>query len=170
VLSGVVEHRLPLANVLPEPEELAAWTNPLIVARYYRALLDDAGATIAEILAILSDPSAYPAVFHGSAGKDRTGVVAAVLLGILGVPDDTIVADYALSAGAMVRLIAHMHATYPDGSDQLHRLAAAIGAAEPAAMRALLEGLRCDYGSFDGYAAAIGVDTAPRYVREALLV
>ena len=39
-----------------------------------------------------------PLVIHCAAGKDRTGVVVAILLSALGVPRDTIVEDYALSA------------------------------------------------------------------------
>ena len=40
------------------------------------------------------------AVYHCAAGKDRTGVISAIVLGALGVDDELIVADYALS-GAM---------------------------------------------------------------------
>ena len=47
---------------------------------------------------------AQPAVFFCSAGKDRTGVLAALLLAILGVPDAEIVADYALT-GEVVSVI-----------------------------------------------------------------
>ena len=60
--------------------------------------------SIAEALAVLTDPAAYPAVMHCSIGKDRTGILVALLLSIVGVEDDDIVADYALSgmgAGAV---------------------------------------------------------------------
>jgi len=46
-------------------------------------------------------PSAHPVLFHCAAGKDRTGVVAALLLSVLGVPDDDIVEDYMLSAASV---------------------------------------------------------------------
>ena len=45
----------------------------------------------------LASRDALPAVFHCSAGKDRTGVLSALVLAFLGVPDETIVDDYALS-------------------------------------------------------------------------
>ena len=38
-----------------------------------------------------------PAVFFCNAGKDRTGVVAAMVLGLLGVDDETVAGDYALT-------------------------------------------------------------------------
>ena len=108
-------------------------------------------------------------MFHCSAGKDRTGILAAVLLGVLGVPDDTIVADYALSARAMQRLIEHYRQKYPDAGEQLARIAPAMVAAHPEAMATLLAGLRRDYGTFDDYAAAIGVGSAAAHLRAGVL-
>jgi protein-tyrosine phosphatase len=169
MLSDAVEFHLPLIDVLPDPDELPNWLDPDVVACQYRNMLDQGEEAIAEALAILSDPSAYPAMFHCSAGKDRTGVLAAVLLGVLGVPDEVIVADYALSAGAMHLLIEHYKQSYPDAGEQLARVAPAMVAAHPEAMAAFVEGVRRDYGTFDDYANAIGVGSAPRYIRTAVL-
>ena len=124
---------------------------------------------IAAALAILSDSSAYPAVFHCSAGKDRTGVLAALLLGLLGVPDETIVADYALSAAAMEHLIAYYQRSFPDAGERLSRLAPAMVAAHPEAMAELIAGIRRDYGGFEQYAEAIGAAGAPTALRAAML-
>jgi protein-tyrosine phosphatase len=43
----------------------------------------------------------HAVVFHCAVGKDRTGIVAAMLLASLGVPDETIVNDYGLSDRAL---------------------------------------------------------------------
>jgi protein-tyrosine phosphatase len=168
-LSDIVEYHLPMLDVLPGTDELPDWVDPSVVAARYRRMLDEGSETVAEILAILSDPSAYPAMFHCSAGKDRTGVIAAVLLGVLGVPDETIVADYALTAESMHRLVEYYMTTYPDATEQLERLAPAMVAAHPDTMSGLIASVRADYGSFDGYAEAIGVGSAPRYIRAATL-
>jgi protein-tyrosine phosphatase len=45
----------------------------------------------------LADMENLPVIFHCTAGKDRTGIVVALLLHILGVPEETILADYTLS-------------------------------------------------------------------------
>ena len=45
------------------------------------------------------------AVYHCAAGKDRTGVISAILLGTLGVDDELIVADYALSGERIDEII-----------------------------------------------------------------
>jgi protein-tyrosine phosphatase len=54
--------------------------------------------TIVAIVRALAEPDALPALIHCTAGKDRTGVVVGLLQAWLGVPDDVIAADYALSA------------------------------------------------------------------------
>ena len=51
-------------------------------------------------------PMPCPAVFHCAAGKDRTGLLAALLLGSLGVAHDDIVEDYALTQATMDRFLA----------------------------------------------------------------
>ncbi len=169
VLADVIEYHLPMIDVLPDPEELPDWIDPQVVALQYRNMLDGGEDAIAEALAILSDPSAYPALFHCSAGKDRTGVLAAVLLGVLGVPDEIIVADYVLSAPAMERLVDHYKRSYPDATEQLTRIAPAMVAAHPDAMTEFLAGLHRDYGTFDDYAEAIGVGSSPRFIRDIVL-
>ena len=52
---------------------------------------------LAEALRVVADPAAAPLVFHCVAGKDRTGLVAAFTLHLLGVSDDDIADDYARS-------------------------------------------------------------------------
>jgi protein-tyrosine phosphatase len=168
-LDVIVAYHLPLTDVLPDAEELPTWTEPTVVARRYREMLDGGADQVAEVLAILSDPSAYPAVFHCSAGKDRTGMIAAILLGILGVQDADIIADYTLSRDPMQRLLAHLRATFPDAGDRLDQVAPAMVAADAATMAEFIAGLRNDFGSFDGYAASLGVGSAPRFIRAALL-
>jgi protein-tyrosine phosphatase len=169
VLADVVEYHLPMTDVLPGPDELQRWTDPQVVADEYRKILEGGTDTIAEVLAILTDPSTYPVMFHCSAGKDRTGVLSAVLLGVLGVSDETIIADYALSGGAMERLIEYYQVAYPDAGERLSRLTPAMVAAYPEAMAAFLEGVRRDYGTFDDYTTAIGVGSSSRHIRNAVL-
>lgn len=168
-ISNVVEYHLPMFDVLPDTEELPGWIDPEVVARRYREMLDAGGETMADVLKILSDPSAHPAVFHCSAGKDRTGIIAAVILGLVHVPDDTIIADYALSAAPMMRLVEFYKREYPDATEQLERVAPAMVAAHPDTMTGFIDGVRRDYGGFSEYAESIGVGDAPRRLHAALL-
>ena len=52
-------------------------------------------------LEIIAERKNHPLVFHCSAGKDRTGVLAAMVLTAMGMIDEDIVQDYALSAPFM---------------------------------------------------------------------
>ena len=63
----------------------------------YRQMLDLRPAGMATIVRALAAPEGVPAVIHCAAGKDRTGVVSAILLAALDVPEETIVEDYVLS-------------------------------------------------------------------------
>jgi hypothetical protein len=63
---------------------------------YIRGVRDNAGS-FREAFALLSHAENYPVLYHCAAGKDRTGVMSALLLALLGVGRDTIVADFRLS-------------------------------------------------------------------------
>jgi protein-tyrosine phosphatase len=60
-------------------------------------MIDDCGAAVAEAIGRLAGPGALPGLVHCTAGKDRTGLVTALILEVIGVPDEVIAADYALS-------------------------------------------------------------------------
>ncbi|GAC1586340.1 MAG: tyrosine-protein phosphatase [Acidimicrobiales bacterium] len=63
----------------------------------YHELLDVHRGVFVELLTHLSDPERLPAVFHCTAGKDRTGVAAALLLSLVGVDRETVLDDYELT-------------------------------------------------------------------------
>ena len=64
---------------------------------FYRAILVRHADAIRSVIEILADPANLPAMVHCTAGKDRTGMVVALLLSVAGVDDETIVNDYALT-------------------------------------------------------------------------
>ncbi len=151
----VAFHHLPLLDEVPHPD--AFELTPGLLGAQYTQMVDDAGPTIAEILRILARPGAHPAIVHCTAGKDRTGVLIAVLLGLLGIPEETIVADYALSAAAMTGLRRRLVERHPE-SRQLIERADGVFSAAPDNIAELLSVLRARYGSLDDYGRAIGVD------------
>lgn len=114
-----------------------------------------------------------PLLFNCAAGKDRTGVGAALILHALGVPRDTILEDY---------LLTNSHADfsrYVTGrSNAMARLArrapdviAPLFAADADYLAMMFETVERDFGGMDAYLAdAIGVDAAARAELRALLV
>ena len=71
------------------------------MAATYRHIFDERAAQLAEVVRTLLAPEGLPVAIGCAAGKDRTGVVIALLLAAVGVPSDVIVADYELSGEAL---------------------------------------------------------------------
>jgi protein-tyrosine phosphatase len=163
----VTFHHFPFIKSLPQPDEFDQ--APGFLGTQYTEMLDLATPQIVGALTALAAPEARPAVFHCTAGKDRTGLLSALVLSLLGVPEETVVADYALSGAAMARLREKLKVKYPDGTLFIDD-SDAIFSADPAHMVALFAHLRRRYGTVADYAAEVGVpaDVIAR-LREALL-
>jgi hypothetical protein len=93
-----------------------------------------------------------------------------LILGFLGVPDETIVEDYALSGPAMVDLLEHLVAEYPDAAEAVKEHAPAILRVMPESMEEFLAQMRGTYGSFDALAGRLGVVDAVDRLRRTLLI
>ena len=81
-------------------------------AKYPACLTHRPDAVVNAVRTIMRD-RARPALFHCAAGKDRTGVIAALLLDVLGVADATIVADYVLTDHALADILARLRQAGP---------------------------------------------------------
>ncbi len=103
-LSGVAQHSLAIEpTVVQRMHDIAAagttLTAPVVtelMKELYRALVNDRSDRFAELFEHLIESDA-PSVFHCTAGKDRTGIAAALVLLALGVSRDTVRADYLLT-------------------------------------------------------------------------
>lgn len=146
------------------------WTPPTSAAEVYLRMMEHGAGAYAVALDTLADPDNRPAVFFCMAGKDRTGVFSAVLLGLLGVGDADIVADYALTHEVVEEIHARTRVARPGIDDVWKRLPPEILGAHASTMVELLALVGERWGSMAGYVQAIGVtdDTAGR-VRDALL-
>jgi protein-tyrosine phosphatase len=162
-------HHLPLTDTIPGAEDLSAWEDASFVARRYASYLDGDASGVGVTLRLLADPANLPAVFHCSVGKDRTGVLAAIVLGFLGVPDDVVVEDYALSSRAMVRILDRLRADYPDSEQVVARFAPVILSVAPQSMAGFLEEVRIRHGSWDDMAAQLGIEETVERLRATLL-
>jgi protein-tyrosine phosphatase len=161
---------LPLTDVLPATDELPEWKEASFVASRYGEMVAQGGPALTTAIDVLALPDSLPAVFHCSAGKDRTGVLSALVLAFLGVPDETIVEDYALSAEAMERLLQRLKEEYPESVDAVEKYAPAILHVVPETMEQFLTSLRAEYGSYEGVAESLGVAEAMVALRQTVLV
>jgi protein tyrosine/serine phosphatase len=128
------------------------------LAEIYFQMLRFAAKPIARALEVLAASEA-PAVFHCAAGKDRTGVLAAVLLSSLGVADADVAEDYARTQAAMERVSARLRESDAYAyvftelpPETLH--------ARPETMQALLARARAEWGSLRAYARFAGAADA----------
>jgi len=128
------------------------------IRSYTERMIAAKGAVFGEILHRLSDPANQPMLIHCSAGKDRTGVSIALLLGALGVPDETIVADYSISNRYYEAIRDYM-------SDAFDRLKAfritpldlfPVLSAHPDLIRAALNEVRSKHGTIENYLISQG--------------
>ena len=63
----------------------------------YLQLMEQSRPCFEGVFNLLAEPAHYPSAFYCAAGKDRTGMVSALLLRMLGVSDEQIIEDYALT-------------------------------------------------------------------------
>jgi protein tyrosine/serine phosphatase len=127
------------------------------LADMYAVTLRAGSAGIGQVLRVLASPDAYPAVFSCSSGKDRTGLLAAIVLALLGVSDDDIVADYTLTAPALAVIGERVRREEPDFEQLARQLPPDLLDAPPGAMTATLQRIRDEHGSVEGYAAHAGI-------------
>ena len=159
-----VEHRSLIDPAVP------ALTTPDLVdstlTERYVSILESSGAQFVAVVALIADAANHPIVFQCAAGKDRTGLVAALVLEVLGVDDEAIVADYAKTAGAMEIIAARLAAQMPDRVP----LGPRIMSAEAATMEATLDWLRTTHGGAEAYLRTNGLrDDEVAALRAALL-
>ena len=139
---------------VPRPPD---WTPPTSAAAVYLTMMEHGANAYVAALDAIANPDNLPAVFFCMAGKDRTGVFSAVLLGVLGVGDDDVVADYAMTHEVIDELHARTRAVRPNVDDVWSRLPPDILGAHATTMEGLLDLVRSRWESMTGYARDIGV-------------
>jgi len=117
----------------------------------YRGIAYEHAASFRALFAMLGAGKA-PLIVNCSAGKDRTGTAVALVLGALGVPYETIVADYVLTARADFDYLVQV-----TGGGRARRLpsdaVAPLFAADPDYLEILFDSIRERSGSLEAYLA-----------------
>lgn len=168
-LAGEDDRRRRLMAVLFNRRQLA----PIMREFYVQTMIEGNARLYGDILRRWADPANLPAIIHCTAGKDRTGVGVALLLRLLGVPEETVVADYSLSNQHYEHFLAFgRRAVEPIAwlrvkAEDLQPLFLA----DPANLRAVLAHIRQRYGSVETYLReAAGVDDETQARLRALFV
>lgn len=161
---AVAEGRGPLANTgvcyLNAPlQDLAPSDRPdgEQTVGFYLDHLHSPDSALATAIRVVCVQAGRPLVVHCAAGKDRTGLVTALLLRLLDVPDDAVVADYLRTAPNMPRIV-HRFLEWPRYRDHLSRVPSAVYRAEEHTMVGFLAALDAIPGGAVGWANARGID------------
>jgi protein-tyrosine phosphatase len=163
----VAFHHLPLVEEILDPTRYEV-PEGMLAARY-QEIAQIGSSYIAQAISIVADADTHPIVVHCLAGKDRTGVVVALVLALLGVPDEVVAEDYALSNLAMAALRERAEAS---GVPQRRSPAVSneVFSAKPSNIAALFAALRDAHGSLEDYVISSGVKPAAiESLRAALL-
>ncbi|MFE3505844.1 tyrosine-protein phosphatase [Kitasatospora sp. NPDC059160] len=146
-----IEHR-PYDQAAIDPD-LDPWR---YLADRFAEVAEDGVKEIRQTLDAITDADA-PVVFHCMSGKDRTGLIAALVLTLLGVSEDDIAADFALTELATPHLVADWHAAHPGETLRWP----GYGRAPEAVIRLTLADLATRYGSVEAYlTGTVGIDHA----------
>ncbi|SEQ14411.1 protein-tyrosine phosphatase [Devosia sp. YR412] len=128
---------------------------PFDMSKRYCDALDTCGPQLAEVLRAIITAQPGIVLFHCTAGKDRTGVIAALLLALAGASRADIVADYALTAEAegligQLRQRAIAAGGQPEHIDR-------VLASDAGTMEIMLDHLDAAHGGINAYLASIGL-------------
>lgn len=129
-----------------------------LLATLYIGMVEDAQDKIANVMRILSEAADDAVLFHCSAGKDRTGVIAALLLGIAGISHEHIVRDYTQSHTNIIEMVNNKLAEVPHDLPQDKRNALmTLFRSDAINMNKLLDHIDTRYGSVTQYLSHIGL-------------
>ena len=145
-------HHIPLFDDLAPVDAMMLEKDSFDLSARYVDAADRCRPAIARVATTIATAGTGVVLFNCTAGKDRTGIVAAMLLSLAGVDSEKIAADYALTAsiaGALMeKLKTHAMAR---GLDEF--VSSRLLSSEPAAMLTFLRHMEDRYGGFQNYLA-----------------
>ncbi|MEO3385277.1 tyrosine-protein phosphatase [Mesorhizobium sp. CAU 1741] len=156
---AVVAYRhVPLFEALAPVDMLTTGAGTFELAERYADAADRCRPALVKVIEEIDDaPQDGIVLFNCSAGKDRTGLVAAMLLSLAGVHGDEIAADYALTGSIAAPLLERLKGqALKRGLDEA--IATRLLACQPATMHSLLRHVDGRYGGFSAYLADGGVE------------
>lgn len=138
------------------------------IGAFYVAALDHAGAGFRDALNVLADARGA-ALFHCTAGKDRTGVLAALVLELVGVARADVITDFSLTHDRIEPLRKRLLVDAESRGEDPQEFARLLGAT-PDLITPALDHLDSRYGGATAYLRGVGVpERVLERIREKLL-
>ncbi|MBY6092395.1 tyrosine-protein phosphatase [Maritimibacter alkaliphilus] len=168
---GILRAHVPLYDGLAPAEQAAREAGESFdMAERYLVALDSCRPGFSRALrTIAAAEESGPVLIHCTAGKDRTGLIVALLLLNAGVTRAAVIEDFALTASHGAALMALLRERMQDRGTTAEA-AARILASPPEAMAHVIDWLDSGFGGAAGYLDAVGVDEATRQKLAAWLI
>ena len=128
-----------------------------VLLNLYCQALADKQAEIRAVLTAIAEAEPGIVLFHCTAGKDRTGLIAALLLALAEVGEADIVEDYALTKAQIAPLIESILDHAQARGENMAQFMALLEC-EAETMREFLDHLAAEYGGVAAYLAKIGIN------------
>lgn len=126
---------LPISDLPPDEQTLGFYLDHLAAPR----------SPVATVVRVVCALAGRPVLVHCAAGKDRTGLVTALLLRLLGVRDEEIVQDYLRTAANMGHIVERFR-EWPRYRDHMATVPAEVYEAKEHTIRGFLDALDLTYG------------------------
>lgn len=152
-ISGIEVFNLPLYDDLAPMREI---TDPEPLPGFYRNMLSERSAMVAEVFQAIAETGEGAVMFHCTAGKDRTGLIAALWLALAGAEREVILADYALTGELIPGLITLFNADLTARGIDPELIRPMLGC-EPRYMAGALDFVNTTYGDVTSYLQSSGL-------------
>ncbi|AIS63161.1 tyrosine-protein phosphatase [Listeria ivanovii] len=179
-IAGVLNKHIPIGTAKNEKTEIPEMTDKTIyeplMGESYRVFVQSIDGFKEIFHEILKDTKAgVPFVFHCTAGKDRTGVLGALLLTLLDVPEKTIFADYAITnryQDAILQEMGGIVSLFANSTEKIDlETFRPMAEARPAYLEIAFDEMRKQFGSVDNYLAqGIGITAEEKAAFQNLLL
>jgi protein-tyrosine phosphatase len=155
-VEGVVETALHLPVF--DPERLDAKAPNISLEAVYEMMIAERGPQLVGAIKALAQPGALPAIVHCAGGKDRTGVVIALVLAGVGVADEVVVADFAATSLFITEAFLKALNTRREVSEADADARASMLASDPDLMVRILGLIRDEHGSVEAFLRKHGLE------------
>lgn len=140
---------------------------PKRLSELYIEILNSYQQEMLQVMQVLVERAGKPAVFHCTAGKDRTGVTAMLLLSLAGVPEELIIRDYASSAENMAPVFQQQKLMLEKAG---WKVPEALFSSPAEEMELAMEYLKATWGDTEQYLISCGASRTDLMQLKALLV
>ena len=123
----------------------------------YAGWLENNQTAIKDALTTLFNPDNLPALYHCEAGKDRTGIISALILSVCGVDDESVAEDYGLSAKYLIDRYFQEQALPGRTRENYTWLDYQNENCSPKVMIKIMDYIKTVYGGTENYIVSLGI-------------